>query len=366
MVSKEGYQTFSDSTIVNNNDSLISVALKPIKENHIITFRIIEQKDSTTADTPIEDAIVTLKGEQTYTDSMGMASFNIPSGTCGAYKVFKTGFHSLSDSIIFDDNNSLITVVLKPVEKNINITFMIDERHDSRSATTPVEGALISLNNFRATTDSFGIATILVPQNTVGTYEISKSGYKTVIDSSIFDGNDTLLIISIEPQEAQKQRITFQVFDGGISGNQHRALKNAKISFQGQHLLTDTTGTALFKNLSNLSGNYTVNKKGFKKETGHIDEVLSDSVITITMQPKSLKKEFEASVFPNPTRGRLFIRTNKKAHVKIIEIASGKTIHKEETDAFSKVDFTITQKGSYIVKLHTESGQYKHFTIFVK
>src|SRR6056297_2706735 len=175
-----GYESVYDTAIVDGNDVSIDVPMTILITTYNITFTIIDNSDN-----PINDAKITLEGEDKNTDGNGMATFNKKDGTYN-YTVTATDYVDITnESITVDGSDLTKTVKLQdaPPAGYIGI-YNWEDLYDIRE---DLYGDYILMNDLDSTSSGYDTLASSSANNGKGWLPIGDSTNKF---EGKFDGND--------------------------------------------------------------------------------------------------------------------------------------------------------------------------------
>ncbi len=334
---KSGYVEVDSTVIVNGNDQLLIHSMEKLTE-----FQLLVLDESSL---PIPNVFVTLELGDFTTDANGVVNFNgVPKGLYH-YELSKEGFFPVNDSI--QVNTEKVTEIALMLRVTYRVQFTVVD-----SENNPLQEAQIAFNGEIKNTDSLGIASWngLLPNLTYN-YSVQKAGF--VLKTGTVSITTANLYENIVLQ-TESYDVTFRVSD------EFGFLESANITFDNKVKSTGTTGEATFYNILPAdSMNYVVRKTTTHlADTGYIS-ISSDTLITVNLITIAVsdKPDFELSIFPNPTTGKMLLTGNQLVKGSVYQIFNsiGTIVAQGFIDSSPQtVDLSEQNQGLYYiyVKLH--------------
>ena len=287
-VSKEGYQTFTASILVQNDipgeeDSELEISnFDSINEN--LSFTVTATSESVA----VEGVLVVFNGKLFYTDESGIADITAPpvtEDTLYSISASKEGYVSAESSITVLDNESLEELQLAlfaPSSVEESESFQVTITADS----SPVEGVMLSFSDDTFYTNEQGIANILAPivnsnkSILLSAYKsdyLSDETYVLVIntDSEIYPE----LVISSDSSVNEDESFTVSV------SSEDDYIEDVLVSFNDDSSYTNSNGQVTFTAPSVESKTYftiTASKEGYisdSKTISVLDELETNIVL---------------------------------------------------------------------------------------
>jgi len=300
----------------------------------------------------LENALVAFEGENRYTNSAGMVTFNyIPPGENLPSVIKKTGYSNLSHPVTIESDTTL-QVTMTEGEPTTQVTFEVFAERN------PVEGAQVVFNNDTLyTTISGEVVFNHVPQATNMKYEITKEHYHPFIDSMDVALEDIIREVLLDPFI---YRVTFVVTDG------NEPIHEATIIHDAENKYTDSYGEFVFELPYALDQEFIIKKEAFDDCDTIIDIDSEKSVMVVLKLASGIGDPInrEVKVYPNPTRRWLNIEMHntESTHFSItIYDVLGKLIFADELDGVQNIRKTIDlsehPKGLYFLNIKSNRGE---------
>ena len=322
-----------------------------IVDNYAVTFNVTSNFN----EEPIEDALITINGEELTTNELGEAYMLLANGSY-SYEIIKDDFVTLQGNFDVADENISLNLALVPNEYTVSFTI-IDELTE-----LPIEGATISISEQTLTTSATGTATINLPSYTYN-YTVSAESYLSKNNTLTVSGADADVEESLTPVFT----VTFSITD-----NEANPIENAIISVAEEVLTTNAEGEATI-NLINGEYPYTVVKDGFEtyESTATVDG--QDQEVNVALNPASnanVLNSMQLSIFPNPSNGEVNISLQNEEKVSTLEVYSitGALVFSKTYNAnISNLKENINQpQGVYMVRVTLSNGETSIGKLIVK
>ena len=322
-----------------------------IVDNYAVTFNVTSNFN----EEPIEDALITINGEELTTNELGEAYMLLANGSY-SYEIIKDDFVTLQGDFDVADENISLNLALDPIEYTVSFTI-IDELTE-----LPIEGATISISEQTLTTSATGTATINLPSYTYN-YTVSAESYLSKNNTLTVSGADADVEESLTPVFT----VTFSITD-----NEANPIENAIISVAEEVLTTNAEGEATI-NLINGEYPYTVVKDGFEtyESTATVDG--QDQEVNVALNPASnanVLNSMQLSIFPNPSNGEVNISLQNEEKVSTLEVYSitGALVFSKTYNAnISNLKENINQpQGVYMVRVTLSNGETSIGKLIVK
>lgn len=198
-VSADGYNTFSSSVTISDDDINLEVALDAV---YTLTFNVTDGMN------PIANADVTFNGSDYTCDGFGhLVLEDLVAGTYD-YIVTSTDYSVVNSSVTLDSDETL-NIVLELV---YDIEFYVSD------GTLPIENASIDFNDEVLTTNIAGFVTFNNVPAGIHTYIVSADGYQNSSGMLTVDDDltETVTLISVGVDQFISQRIS--VYPNPTSG----------------------------------------------------------------------------------------------------------------------------------------------------
>jgi len=248
--------------------------------------------------------------------------FTVPLVKSGvySYSVIKEGY---------PEKTGYVTVSDEDVELNIELRDLYNVTFNVSVEDSPIEGAIIEINDEMQQTDVDGIAIFILK---TGEYEytVSKEGYQTKTGIFTIEENDENIEIVLE---YTTYNLTFIVHNGF-------PVEGALVEIDNQTQFTDIEGIAEFV-LKTGDYDFTVTKEGYFPEIGNVTIENEDEEVPVllTLVSIELSRFSEFYVFPNPFNDIIYIGGNssliKKAYINNMLGQTLKEIYLEGKTSFS-------------------------------
>ena len=264
-ITKDGFKTVTLDVPFSEDSKEFRVTFEHIQDTELT----IEVQDD--GGIGIPGANVKLVGDVTFediTDSSGKAYFEIPYGDYAA-TVSKDGYITITEDIVFSEDQKTFTVTLETVPKPQLTIFVSDEN------AQPAEGALVTITETMgdeeqsATTDEDGKVIFDVDY---GDYTVTttKDGYKTSTEDIVFNEDHTTFNITLEPTP---QTDTLRITVSDTEDEVNSLVEGATVTVRkGSVEYTTTTGQDGVAEFQVEYGDYTatISKEGYYPATESI------------------------------------------------------------------------------------------------
>ncbi|MGC9343792.1 MAG: carboxypeptidase regulatory-like domain-containing protein, partial [Bacteroidales bacterium] len=337
-VSKTGYNDESATAVVSGAAITETVSLS--LETFAVNFTVLDGNSN-----PVENALVSIDGNDLNTDSNGQVSISLINGDYN-YSVSKEGFEQSSGSLTLSgaDVNEEVTLTAQ----TFVVTFQVADE-----SSNALEGANISINDQNLSSDSNGEATIELANGDYD-YSVSLSGYNEVNGSVTVAGSGLTENVTLV---AGSYTLTFTVNDGEAN-----AVDGATISINESELTSDASGEATIA-LSDGEYNYTVTKDNYEDASGSVTISGADLTENITLEIINSTLSINAgdiSVYPNPGSEIINIKSTISFKAKTrfeVYSVSGVMVYSKvneyEIDQLS-LDLSNVEEGVYFLKIKSE------------
>jgi len=197
-----------------------------------------------------------------------------------------------------------------------------------------LEGATVKIQGQIKTTVSDGIALFEdIAEGVNFSVVISAPGYKTV--------NKTIDLLEDVTEEIILEKITYQVTFKVKSKESTLQIENAVISFMGENVNTDESGSYIFENLDYGVGKiYSITKDGYKVYQNQVD-VTSNKTISINLDTLSYEVTFNVLDQNSNPMSDVLVNFNS---LDIKTNSEGKALFTEVLPE-NEIEYTITKTG---------------------
>ncbi len=276
-VSKAGYDDFTGSVTVNDNNVTITITLS--ETEYPVTFNVSDDSG------PLIGASVDINSQSLTTNSSGVATIELTNGDY-PYTISLTGYDDATGSI--NVSNAPASEDVTMVETTYSATFTVTD------GTNPLSGATVSVNSTDKITNSSGIATFSLVNGDYP-YTVSLTDYDNA--SGTININNTDVNESVTLNEATYS-VTFAVTDGADP------LEGATININGSEITTSTEGLA---NIFLVPGDYPylVTLNGYDDASGSVSVVSSDVTELVSMIETTYTVTFNVTDGSDPLEGAL-------------------------------------------------------------
>lgn len=244
-VAKSGYELYENE---------ITVIDMPIDENIILTEITVPMYEIVFSVTDgieaLSDVYVTVQGLTQLTTAEGITTFNLPDETY-SYTATKTGYVTLTGTITVDGapTTENITMETLPVYRiNFGVT----------GNSSPVQDAIISINETEITTDNQGFAAIDVLPGTYA-YTVNHTGYEPYTGTIDVINEDVYKTVVLTPLTIEAKSYCISVYPNPTRDFIHLNFEGEAIvsvfSIDGQLLMHEKTEHKTL-DLSHFQGNY--------------------------------------------------------------------------------------------------------------
>ena len=250
-VSKQGFEDYSSSLTVANQDENVNIALEAKK--FAVTFQISDRGSY------VVGAEITIGEETITTNEAGIAVFNLKNGSYN-YLITKTGYVNEQGSIAVDNVDLNQDITITPL--SYDVVFRVVEQ--GTDPAIPVGNAEIRIDNQTFNTDATGEVTISIY---AGSYPVTytKTGYQELSTSVTIEGEQTI-------EQAIKKFYTLQF---SVVAATKEAIEGATVNVSGDaivegplELTTNANGLTNEVVVVNGSYSYSALKTGYSPETG--------------------------------------------------------------------------------------------------
>lgn len=266
-VSAKGYQGYSGViNLINDKHTLVLT----LPERCVIATIAVY-----TGGLPLKDAIVSIDGQTQLTGSDGRSYFTLPGYSSYTYTAAKAGYKTLSGSIsVLDtDIDKTVDIKLDNITATINVTF----------GSTPLPGAIVTLNGISVTSDSSGNARFTVPAHNSYSYTAKKPGYKNATGNITLSSEPISKNVSLAKEDIP---VTIKILSGDSK------LSGAAVSLNGQTKTTDKEGSVIFNVPSFGSYSYSAGLQGYDQAKGSIAVESSPVIKNVYLTEKTLQLPF--------------------------------------------------------------------------
>jgi len=167
------------------------------------------------------------------------------------------------------------------------------------------------------------------------------------------------LVLLSEKETLYAYSVDFTVTDG------HNPVENAKVTLDGYGFeYTDASGVAVFSAVAPENDiAYTVTASGFTDVSGTLSVVDGDVHVDVEMSvPTGVddKDGYGIEIYPNPTSGKVFVKSDKSINEIDVFNLTGELVLKEKgIEMNNTLDLTSLDKGFYMIVIKTADKVYK-------
>ncbi len=253
IVSAAGYQQATGTVDVVDQDVHEYVVLTPIVNQYDVTFHV---NDNTGA--PVVGALVQMNGQTSTTNTQGIAVFNNMDAGNYDYTVSATGYQDATGTVNVVNQDVHEYVVLTPLTGQYTVTFHVND-----TSGIPIAGALVQMNGQDVYTNADGLAVFNNVDAGAHAYTVSATGYEVVNGLVDVDGDEDVFVVLAPIQGVFS--VTFHVNDtSGVP------IAGAQVDMNGQSVLTDAQGIAIFNNIPAGLYTYMIGAAGYQAATGNV------------------------------------------------------------------------------------------------
>lgn len=309
------------------------------KSAYSITFSITDIDNK-----PIKNAAITINSQTQYTDINGRTVFTLIAGNY-TYSISRAGYEPVEPTPFIVSNGNLI-IQLKMTAIAYKVMFHVTEKGTS----DPVGGARISIGSTTYETSGAGMATFLLEMGTY-LFNISRTGYYSIPNTSFMVQNDTVIEVSITPLPGNVHNITFKVLEDTLP------VADATVIIDTLAINTSEDGLSVFT-LENGIYSYTVSKHGYDTVKGSdltIED--NDTLIIIHLQKTKYPVLFVVQHNNLPVAGAeiiidtLKVFTDNQGHA-LFTLPSGEYTYSIRKNGYQSLDSVILQVKDSALTLH--------------
>lgn len=323
-VTMPGYQDAESMVTVAETDVTEAVTIHELPE---ITF-VVKDADAQV----LPGARVKFDGYTVISDADGIAVFeNVEPGTDLGYRVRLDAYVTVYDTIDVDLNNQIVNVTMNEIP---DVKFIVSDGDNA------IEGVSISFNGSAMVTDAEGVALFADIQPGDHEYTATYEGYYEVVDTvtvALTDVEETIVMAFIPD-------VMFTVeYDGA-------PMQDAEVTMDGQTIMTNESGQAMFVDMAEGDHDYTVNYDGYYPVSG-ICTVGAEDVempIDLVMIP-DVTFTINDGVDPVPgatvTLNSTTLVANESGQVTFVDVVEGKHEFTVEKDLYFTVVDSIEVGG---------------------
>ena len=260
------YEVMKDGYITVNSMVTVAGSAITVEVDMVAVFEITLHVSSGGMD--LVSALVTIEGEEVYTDGSGNAVFMLVDGDYD-YTVVYPGYQDAMGS--FTVAGAVMTVEVEMISEASDITFHVT------ADGADLEGALVSVEGDDILTDANGEAVFTLPDGDY-IYAVSKDGYVTINDFVTVAGAPQTIEVMME---MVTNEITFHVTSDGEN------ISGADVTVEGETVETNFNGMAMF-DLPDGDYDYMVEKEGY---------VTANGSFTVVGAPLTVDVEIEAILY---------------------------------------------------------------------
>ncbi|MBN2892406.1 MAG: carboxypeptidase regulatory-like domain-containing protein [Bacteroidales bacterium] len=220
---------------------------------------------------------------------------------------------------------------------------------------TPIQSANVNLVGYGTLqTNSSGqcVFNDVVESGDSLSYNVSAVGYLSEAGKVLVDQNISKTVY-LTPTVSYD--VTFVVKEGEVP------IENAYVSLNGYGTLqTDVDGECVFSDVSDSGDSiiYTIYASGYVTKTGKV--LVDNDIIEVVYLSKFVSLNDiieELSVYPNPSTGLIYVKTNSNVGEITIFSVNGTIVKQIEiVSEVSEIDLSSQSEGVYFIKLSTEKG----------
>ena len=267
VVTKEGFGLVSDSLTIEG--SAVEETVQLSNETYTLTFSVETDTGA------LENVAIDINDTTLLTDNEGLTNVELLDGIY-SYKVSKSGFGIVEDTVGIDGSAETRSVVLSDDKYMLNFTVSCD--------TGSVPDAEININDTTLLTNTDGEANIELFTGTYN-YSVSKDGFGFVENTVEISNSDVNELVTLTDE-------TFELLFTVKS--EAGAIKDASISIDDSTIVTDASGNAT---ISLLSGtyDYTITREGYEKAQDSIEIAGNPVTEEATLTPRAYSVDFSVS-----------------------------------------------------------------------
>lgn len=314
-------------------DQLTGPPLLVPEEEFKVTFRI---KDLM-ADSLLQGISVTIGQEVHESDSNGESLFTLPAGT-SSYSINHPDYENIVSSLDVQ-TDTVIQVSLIPSEKTVRFRINSDITGNPIPDVSVVIGASEVFSNIN------GEAFLHLFKGSY-VYSISDPDYYSV-ESPLTISNDTTLKIVLV---ARKASVKFRIY------TEDYPLNEVDVQVSGISMKTNSTGVAMFNDLSRFEDyKWSASKDGYA-DTAGILFLANDTTVVLNMikivQIGSIGSQW-ISLYPNPAGSRIFIQSAAIiTGMEIYDVMGRLVTYEPVMEKEATFDFSGYENGLYIVRVY--------------
>ena len=307
---------------------------------YTITFIVKDENND-----PVEDANVSIDGNNLITDQAGEVSIDL-SDDIYPYTVSKEGYEDNTGDLTV--SGQALTEEVELVEVKYTLYFDVTDSNDD-----PVEDAIVNVNATAINTDANGDASIELVNESYD-YTVTKDGYDQVFGSVTISGADLTENVSLS---LTNYLLTFIITSPDANG-----IEGATVSVNGNDLATDSNGVAAIE-LTNGEYDYSVSKEGFEDTTSTLTISSENLTLNLTMDvigSVSISNSQSISVFPNPASGMIFVESTSgfsaDTEFNLYSITGEKIFSEIDKGSAGRISLNLTNvpDGVYFLQIRSE------------
>ena len=270
-VSKDGYEIYTGSLTINNNNASKLVSLTP---NKSFTLTIVAYDQDTYY--LLKNVLVNVEGlPAAMTNQNGDVSWsNVPVGDYNV-TMSKEGYYNYTGSVSVSNT----TVEFYPLAKKYyNATFTVVDINSQ-----PIQNALVTIEGKSGlVTNEFGKVTISNLESSIYNFTIQKTGFDVYSDNVTISGIDKSVNVTLTETSPSFYSVLFNVkeLDGTPIANADVWLSNYGSA------LTDINGEVVFTNIPlSTSLTYKIEKTDYNSFEGIIGLITEDKELDVVLKP---------------------------------------------------------------------------------
>ncbi len=296
---------------------------------YLVTFNITDGTN------PLSGVEINIAQQILTTNATGIATIELEPGVYD-WMATLPGYNQETETLTLLGSGALQTVnVTMQNVITYTVTFNVTK------GTASLEGVNIAINAENLITDADGLASIEL-ENGNYLWTATIDGYNEVTGIVTVEGAEQTININME---LTTYLLIFNITDGTSP------LPGVEINIAQQILTTDASGSATIE-LDPGIYDWTATLPGYDNATGTVT-VDDDKTVNIKMTANVGVKDLNTnvSIYPNPSKGKLTIKTKDNYHLEVMDIMGKSVYAKELTGSQNNIDLSNQAAGIYLIRL---------------
>ena len=232
-----------------------------------MTYEVTFDVNNSDTGDPIEDAVVTINGNDYITGSNGQVTANLADDTYD-YTVDAAGFFDYSGSFTVDGASQTVTVPMLDAG-GYDVLILVEDASEN-----PIDGATVNIDGNNLMTDNSGMVDLILPDGEYN-YAVSKEGYANYDSQLIVNGDDLTENVLLQ---------TLYTVQFEVKNSQDVPIDNAQVAIGDDVFSTNADGMVSIE-LTNGSYTAEVSKTGYEDATKNFTVDNSNTTIPVVLYP---------------------------------------------------------------------------------